>query len=254
MFEVFKKNWVWFLLPICIILVYGLFIMFPISEDSIEKAGQFGDSFGVINTLFSGSAFIALVITIYLQQQEMRETKKETQRQNFENTFFKMIDLYKSVVKDLSLEIPRIYNGIFSDDGIEEFSYTQYKIGEVLLFRGEKDLQGKEVIDELLKIFNMYKHALKTHPKKYQISEGEYEDFYKEYENVIRHYFSTIYQILKFVDKNKNIEKEEKKDYINLFLAQIPKIELKLFYFHVKSSLESEKIMPILIKYDFIKK
>ena len=53
MFEVFKKNWVWFLLPICIILVYGLFIMFPISEDSIEKAGQFGDSFGVINTLFS---------------------------------------------------------------------------------------------------------------------------------------------------------------------------------------------------------
>ena len=143
MFEVFKKNWVWFLLPICIILVYGLFIMFPISEDSIEKAGQFGDSFGVINTLFSGSAFIALVITIYLQQQEMRETKKETQRQNFENTFFKMIDLYKSVVKDLSLEIPRIYNGIFSDDGIEEFSYTQYKIGEVLLFRGEKDLQGK---------------------------------------------------------------------------------------------------------------
>ena len=138
--------------------VYGLFIMFPISEDSIEKAGQFGDSFGVINTLFSGSAFIALVITIYLQQQEMRETKKETQRQNFENTFFKMIDLYKSVVKDLSLEIPRIYNGIFSDDGIEEFSYTQYKIGEVLLFRGEKDLQGKEVIDELLKIFNMYKY------------------------------------------------------------------------------------------------
>ena len=147
---------------------------------------------------FPNDVNLELLGTIYLQQQEMRETKKETQRQNFENTFFKMIDLYKSVVKDLSLEIPRIYNGIFSDDGIEEFSYTQYKIGEVLLFRGEKDLQGKEVIDELLKIFNMYKHALKTHPKKYQISEGEYEDFYKEYENVIRHYFSKIYKIFSF--------------------------------------------------------
>lgn len=80
MFEVFKKNWKWFLFPICIILVYGLFLIFitsPISEYSIEKAGQFGDSFGIINTLFSGSAFIALVITIYLQQQDKRETKKE---------------------------------------------------------------------------------------------------------------------------------------------------------------------------------
>lgn len=83
MFEVFKKNWKWFLFPIAIILVYGLFLIFitsPISEYSIEKAGQLGDSFGLINTLFSGSAFISLVITIYLQQQDMRETKEEKKK------------------------------------------------------------------------------------------------------------------------------------------------------------------------------
>ena len=81
MIEVFKKNWGWFIIPICIIIIYGgliIFKIYPFSEFNIEKAGQFGDSFGIINTLFSGSAFIALVITIYLKQQDMRETKKES--------------------------------------------------------------------------------------------------------------------------------------------------------------------------------
>lgn len=88
MFEVLKKNWKLFLFPICIITIYGVLIIFknyPISEFSIEKAGQFGDSFGIINTLFSGLAFIALVITIYLQQQEIKESIKQKDEEIIRN-------------------------------------------------------------------------------------------------------------------------------------------------------------------------
>lgn len=256
MIEFFKKNRIWFLLPLGIVLVYGAFILFTtyfISGLSIEKVGQFGDSFGFINTLFSGSAFIAVVITIYLQQQDMRETKKEVQKQNFENTFFKMIELYNHVEKDLILERPKIYNGIFSHDGIEEFSYTNYKIAEKLLFIGEKDFKGKEVVVELLKIYTLYKNKfydeiVNKYSKKIDYRVRIYEDFHKEFENIIGHYFGTIYQILKFID-NSNIE--NKKDYSNLFRAQFSKSELELLFHHGTSIIAKKLFAVLLIKYEF---
>ena len=105
--DILKEHKIWFLIPICIILGYGAILIiftYPISEYSISKAGQFGDSFGILNSMFSGFAFISLVITIYLQQKEMKDAKEEILKQNFENTFFKMIDLFNNVIKDLDFK------------------------------------------------------------------------------------------------------------------------------------------------------
>lgn len=54
-----------------------LSITWPISELSITKAALLGDSFGLINALFSGLALIGVVITVLLQQREMKETRYE---------------------------------------------------------------------------------------------------------------------------------------------------------------------------------
>ena len=225
MIEFFKKNRIWFFLPLGIVIVYGAFILFItyfISGLSIERIGQFGDSFGFINTLFSGSAFISLVITIYLQQQDMKNSKKEIEKQNFENTFFKMLELYNNVAKDLILERPKKYTGDCFPDGMEEFLYINYKIKEKQLFRGEKDFKGKEVIAELLKIYTFYikvfyKEIVNKYSNKVDYRIVLYEDFHKEFENIISHYFETIYQILRFIN-NSHIENKE--DYANLFKAQ----------------------------------
>lgn len=42
-----------------------------------EKAGQFGDSFGIATSLFSGAAFAMLVASIWLQRQELSIVKEE---------------------------------------------------------------------------------------------------------------------------------------------------------------------------------
>lgn len=54
---------------------------------SIPERGTFGDMFGAINALFSGSAFATLIYTVFLQRtelkiqrQELAETRKELQR------------------------------------------------------------------------------------------------------------------------------------------------------------------------------
>lgn len=257
MFEKLKINKLLWFLPviviICTYLITLIYLTYPISQYSIEKAGQLGDSFGILNSLFSGLGFIALVLTIYLQQQDFRNSKKEIEKQNFENTFFKMLELYNNVAKDLILERPKIYTDIFFPDGTEKFSYTNYKIGEKLLFRGEKNFKGKEVIIELLKIYTVYKNkfydeVINKYSKKIDYRITIYEDFHKEFENIIGHYFGTIYQILKFIN-NSNIENKE--DYSNLFRAQFSKSELELLFHHGTSIIARKSFTALLIKYEF---
>ena len=52
----------------------------PIEDWSIAKASLFGDSFGVLNSFFTGGAFLLILWTIVLQQQELRLQRKEMSR------------------------------------------------------------------------------------------------------------------------------------------------------------------------------
>ena len=51
------------------------------SVEDFSKSGTFGDSFGVLNTLFSGLAFAGIIVSIKMQNDEVREQRKELQKQ-----------------------------------------------------------------------------------------------------------------------------------------------------------------------------
>ena len=67
------------------LLVIGLWaasaIVLYLSVDDFSKSGTFGDSFGALNTLFSGLAFAGIIVSIKMQNDEMREQRKELQKQ-----------------------------------------------------------------------------------------------------------------------------------------------------------------------------
>ena len=66
--------------PLLFVGGYALFLLCataPISVLSIEKAGQFGDGFGVVTCLFSGLAFSGVLITLYLQREEIKRSEQE---------------------------------------------------------------------------------------------------------------------------------------------------------------------------------
>ena len=95
-----KKNKILWFLPILIVvcsyLLFLIYLTYPLSEFNIEKTGQIGDSFGILNSLFSGFAFVALIMTIYLQQEEINSMKKELEKQNFENIFFLILEKFNT--------------------------------------------------------------------------------------------------------------------------------------------------------------
>lgn len=68
---------------IWIISIFGINYLYP----KLENKALYGDSFGVINSLFSGLAFAGIIYTILLQRkelalqrQELKETRDELKR------------------------------------------------------------------------------------------------------------------------------------------------------------------------------
>jgi hypothetical protein len=97
-----------------LLVVFGLYAIgllwatHPVSELSISKAASFGDSFGVITSLFAGLGFAGLLATIFLQREELKLTRRELQetkqtltRQRFEESFYRMLEFCRRNLEDI---------------------------------------------------------------------------------------------------------------------------------------------------------
>ena len=82
----------------------------------INDASTFGDSFGGLTALFSGLAFIGVLLTLHLQRKELEETREVLRDQEghlkkqaraadlqwFETTFFRLLDLHSKYKESIS--------------------------------------------------------------------------------------------------------------------------------------------------------
>ncbi len=130
------KIWmsIGFILILIILIGYGLVVM------EYKERGSFGDMFGAINALFSGAAFVGIIISMRMQsdelslqrdelaqtrevlndqkkqleqqQQEMALQNETMRKQQFENTFFSLVDLLnkQSVLTNFDEAIELIQN------------------------------------------------------------------------------------------------------------------------------------------------
>ncbi len=72
----------WFIGPACFIVfitaAYAFYNLY--SEHGWDVKGQFGDTFGALNALFSGLAFAGVIYTILLQRKELKLTREELKK------------------------------------------------------------------------------------------------------------------------------------------------------------------------------
>ena len=231
---------------------------------SAGDMGAFGDFFGgVLNPTFTLLGLLALLSTIRIQskalqvsseellnsRKELELTREELSRstlaqqeqsesiklQNFENTFFNMIDLHNSNISNLILT-----------QYLQPSSRIQYYFinNKPVSLKDNKDYNSKKAIAQLVSIFKQYN-------KDYNENDIvlSYEYFYKEYEEILSHYFDTIYQILYFIKQNENSNKSQ---YSNLFRSQFSKSELKLLYYHGTSRFALKTLKPLLESFQFL--
>lgn len=102
-----------FAAPIILILVlFALFIVIsPVLGVDVGTRGAYGDSFGIITSLFTGLGFAGLTITLIIQQiqigkqeAEFQWTKDESAAERYEATLYKLLDMYKKSVDSVIIK------------------------------------------------------------------------------------------------------------------------------------------------------
>lgn len=212
--------WKLFILISVIWFSYRFWLPLLSGLTDVNKNGVFGDSFGALNTLFSGLAFAGIIISIFLQSQELKETREELrgqkealEKQNFEETFFQLLRLHNEIVSSLTFEYEK-GRGIFKNL-YRQFRITNQKFND----------KTPNNINETFLIFH------------------------EDYHQYIGHYFRNIYQILKYI---KSSDVKNKKSYSNFLRAQLSSDELTILFYNCISDIGSEKFKPLLEEFEFL--
>ncbi len=147
--------------------LYVVFLLFILTKDPAwtTHIGTFGDSFGALNTLFTGLTFSGLVITILLQRDALAVQKEDLleSRQQFKRSaeaqemtaqltaFSQLISEYDQNIKILEMQLvdaqttksPTSTQALF--DTLSPGSYTKHLESELDRVRGKR----KRIIEKL---------------------------------------------------------------------------------------------------------
>jgi hypothetical protein len=219
-----------------LVVGYAAFLIhasWPLDFGNVDKAGVFGDSFGVLTSLFSGLAFAGIIFTILLQRDELQLQRRELEltrgeiknqnqtieKQNFENTLFQMLRLHNDIVNTIDLRRDS-QRGQIVTRGRDCFVAFYKRIQECYpnVEINAPDAQEEEKIQRA------------------------YELFWSKNQQELSHYFRYLYTIFKFI---KFSDVGDKRLYSNIVRAQLSDQELLVLFYNCLSKYGKGKFKPI---------
>ena len=205
--------------------------------------GEFGDMFGAVNALFSGFAFLGIVVAIFLQKNELELQRAELeqtrgelagqreqlelqnatfQQQSFDNKFFQMLALHRSIVEGIDMD----YGGT-------------KKTGRDCFVAYYRDLED-----------HIRHHIVVGLPNEKARWAVAYNSIYGSHQHDLGHYFRDLYHIIKYIDRS---SVDDRRFYTNLVRAQLSSHELLLLFYNCSVGLGQEKFKPLVEKYGLLK-
>jgi hypothetical protein len=187
--------------------------------DLLKDLGNLGQYFGgTLGVIVSTIAIILIYQTYVEQKLQNRRQTQENDKRDFENSFFEMLKMLHEMVNNTS--------------------------GKVCVNYPDKDpkyeiLNGQEFFSKVLNYFKI-KTKLQIMLNNKKITDKElytierYEEFHIEYAPQLGHYFRYIYNIFKFIYRER-AKYEDKKKYIDLIQAQISTDQMGLIFYNAKS-------------------
>ena len=112
------------LFPAIVIVAY-IFILPDALLFWKTKTGEFGDSFGVINVLFTGLAFSGLIVTIMQQHEEIKIQKNANVKSEKTQNNSVKISAYSELLKEYNAQIVALKSLISDDISNREKSITK---------------------------------------------------------------------------------------------------------------------------------
>lgn len=172
--------------------------------------------------------FKATRIELEGQKQQLELQNETMKKQQFENTFFQLLQNHNDILNHLDL----------------------------INFR-EEIIKSRDCFEV---IYQYMEDIVESERKKFSNSESDilikqYEDIYIEtfntYQSDLSHYFTNLYHIFKFIDES-NVN--NKSFYTSLIRAQISRFELILLFYNCSMGYGQEKFKPLVERYALLKR
>ncbi|WP_429128196.1 putative phage abortive infection protein [Aeromonas veronii] len=202
-----------------------IWLTWPVSELSISKAGAFGDTFGLTNTLFSGLAFAGIVITILHQRQELTESREIFRIQRFEGSFYRLLDLYRENLASI-----RIVDKDSIYVGIDALNHTCKRLNCTMQkYTGFLENEEKRPLYEVQLFIEVQKQLTRQ-----------------------ARYLGTLQAILELIsrDLRNDIEREP---YWDIVASQITSAEAKYIFYCCLVSMKNDKLRDLMHSSGLIK-
>lgn len=155
------------------------------------------------------------------QKNQLTLQNKTLTRQRFENTFFQLLQLHQENVHNTTVR------------------------------SGDTDVSGRgafvELYDHLRKAFVQATNQNRPEPVQWA-----YSEFFLHHQAYLGHYFRTLYNIVKFIDRSE-LTRDDKHFYIRLLRAQLSSHELLLLFYNGVSPWGVEKFNPLMREYRLLK-
>jgi len=201
-----------------------------------ELFGTFGDFFGgVLGTFFTLISVLLVVRTFRHQQIVTRDNQELQKAQQFNDLFFKLIQLYQSEVKELNGELENIIEENIEKIKKERIQYTD-----------------KDFFDEEKKLMQNKYRNLTSYRKNIQRAINYYVLFYTNNRSKMAAYFRTLYRIFELIDNTNLIDERHKKEYAKIIRAQLTESEL-FFLRYNAMTIYGRQFILYLNKYHVLK-
>lgn len=219
------------------IFVYSRYFSGSIA-DNHTRWGEFGDFLGgTLNPFFALLGLLALLLTIVLQNRELRNSTRElansvralneqaaaVKLQNFERTFFEMVRLHHDIVKALDLRDSESHVTTEGRDCFRVF-YDRFRKSH-----GEANAKYNTAGQETIIV-------------------KAYSPFYQRHQHEIGHYFRNFHRILKLVDES---HVDNKSNYTGILRAQMSSYELALLFYNALHPVGG-KLKPLVERYEML--
>jgi hypothetical protein len=232
----------------------GLLWLHSAGWRDFEKLSEIGSFWqGAAGSLFSLAAFLVVYLAFEEQiasevkrDQEAREERRLRRKQDFENTFFRLLNLHSSIVEglqDVRLQSESNLHGRNCFQRWHQELVANYGAA-VKEARAAGQMRGRESKTGSL-------HAEVELDK--SIAEHAYLNSYDMLQGNIPHYFRTFYHIIKFVDNSEALkDHREKIYYTSLARAQLTGYELAFLFYNCVSEIGQRKMRPLTEKYQLL--
>lgn len=249
-----------------------------INQIKADKFGQFGDIIGgVIGSIWA----LAGVILFYaafkkqiealdnqktatqaaidsiniqsteltLQREELVQTRevfkaqeKTLKVQQFENTFFNLINLLSSILNSIdSQESNQVERRAGYDNGT---SYVQPEYDNIV-----ESFTGRDCISKMVDKITIQIQRIGAGYHRMKTEEEVILHYKEKFETDVEPYLNTIKQILKKIDSN---PMEVYDEYIDILKAQLTKVELELIKYFKGTDLIDDEFKTLLMKYGIL--